>query len=542
MKIVKPSVEIITNIDGNQILKSIELAARTCYKTEEKITEGPESAIKMIKKLIEMDHTAMLEFADVHVRIVSDTGFLKDITRMRVSSYAAECLSGDTKILKNVTIKQLYDKFQKKYNQLNTIRSVNENGDIIPHKVKDVWYKGKADVYEVTTSLGYSIKSTMNHYFKTESGEYRQLKQISEGDKVFVNGRPSLVKISDEELEKLYETYNIGEISDLIGVSESSVMHKLKKLGIFVPRKNDSHNKEKYNKNHTEESYKKMRESCLQTYRNGRIPWNKGIRYYEHPSVALQRESLIKNHHYSEKYKYRYQTQDDCSRCRIYDDIGKATEYECELCGRPAKEWHHIDKNERNNYRDNLMALCIECHKKLHNGWWVGKREHLDKIVSIKYCGIEDVYDIEMEQPYDNFIANGFVVHNSTRWCNYSKGKFNSELTFIEPINIKPDTPEYMIWYKTMKEIEESYMKMSQLGCKPDQMRMILPHSTKTEVNIKTNIREWRHIFGLRCHKAAHPSVRQVMLETLRLFHERIPVLFDDLYETFKEDILSNSL
>ena len=54
---------------------------------------------------------------------------------------------------------------------------------------------------------------------------------------------------------------------------------------------------------------------------------------------------------------------------------------------------------------------------------------------------------------------------------------------------------------------------------------------------MKTNIREWRHIFQLRCAKAAHPSVRQIMLMTLKEFHERIPVLFDDLYEQFKEDM-----
>ena len=88
-----------------------------------------------------------------------------------------------------------------------------------------------------------------------------------------------------------------------------------------------------------------------------------------------------------------------------------------------------------------------------------------------------------------------------------------------------------------MEEIENSYNDMAKLGCTPDQLRMLLPHSTAAYVNIKANIREWRHIFGLRCAKAAHPSVRQIMLMTLCEFHRRIPLLFDDLYEQYKEDM-----
>ena len=125
----------------------------------------------------------------------------------------------------------------------------------------------------------------------------------------------------------------------------------------------------------------------------------------------------------------------------------------------------------------------------------------------------------------------------STRYCNYSKDKFGNEITFIKPVNIKDDTDEYAIWYNTMYEIEQSYNQMARLGCTPDQLRMLLPHSTSAYVNMKANIREWLHVFSLRCAKAAHPSVRQIMLMTLNEFHKKIPVIFDDLYEQYKEDM-----
>jgi thymidylate synthase (FAD) len=59
----------------------------------------------------------------------------------------------------------------------------------------------------------------------------------------------------------------------------------------------------------------------------------------------------------------------------------------------------------------------------------------------------------------------------------------------------------------------------------------------KTEIVVTANLREWRHIFNLRCASSAHPQIRQIMLPMLASFHERIPVVFDDLYKTFQEDI-----
>lgn len=125
----------------------------------------------------------------------------------------------------------------------------------------------------------------------------------------------------------------------------------------------------------------------------------------------------------------------------------------------------------------------------------------------------------------------------STRYCNYSKDKFGNEISVIVPINIDPRTEAFNIWKEAMDNAERSYMRMAEQGCTPDQMRTILPHSTAAYVNIKANLREWLHIFGLRCAKQAHPEVRQVMLLALEQFHENVPVIFDKLYENYKSDI-----
>ena len=117
----------------------------------------------------------------------------------------------------------------------------------------------------------------------------------------------------------------------------------------------------------------------------------------------------------------------------------------------------------------------------------------------------------------------------STRFCNYSKGKYGNELTFMRPSNMEEGSEIYNIWYKTMEMIENSYMEMAAKGAKADQLRMMLPHSTKADVMMTANIREWRHIFKLRCAPAAHPSVQEIMLLLLKEFHKQIPIFFEDI-------------
>lgn len=85
MKLIEPSAEIM-HISGD--LKTIELAARTCYKSEDRISES--SAEKLVGNLVNRGHHAMLEFVDVTVRFITDRGIANEIVRHRIASYAQE--------------------------------------------------------------------------------------------------------------------------------------------------------------------------------------------------------------------------------------------------------------------------------------------------------------------------------------------------------------------------------------------------------------------------------------------------------------------
>lgn len=129
----------------------------------------------------------------------------------------------------------------------------------------------------------------------------------------------------------------------------------------------------------------------------------------------------------------------------------------------------------------------------------------------------------------------------STRYCNYSKGKFGGELTFILPCfwgdqfegwpQQMPTGPAHE-WVRAMEKAEEQYLELIRMGAKPQEARDVLPNSLKTEIVMTANVREWRHIFRLRTSKKAHPQMRELMCPMLAEARSRIPVIFDDVGTT----------
>lgn len=87
MKVIKPSYEILTPITGHE-LDIIEIAARTCYKSEVGTTQ--EAKEKFVARLIKNKHEAMLEHSSLSVRFICDRGVSHELVRHRIASFAQE--------------------------------------------------------------------------------------------------------------------------------------------------------------------------------------------------------------------------------------------------------------------------------------------------------------------------------------------------------------------------------------------------------------------------------------------------------------------
>ncbi len=134
-------------------------------------------------------------------------------------------------------------------------------------------------------------------------------------------------------------------------------------------------------------------------------------------------------------------------------------------------------------------------------------------------------------------IANEIVRHRhcafgqqSTRYCNYSKDRFDNQITFVNDISEVKDSESYKLWLDGLDHAEQTYLKRLELGDKPEQARGNLPNDTATKLFITTNYREWRSIFKLRCESHAHYQMRQVMVPLYDEVNSLMPCAFDDIY------------
>lgn len=88
MKTVLPSFEILGDPNPKEIIKNLELYARTCYKSEGMITSS--SAGPFLRRIIKSGHESVIEHEKITVKIICDRGVSHEIVRHRIASYSQE--------------------------------------------------------------------------------------------------------------------------------------------------------------------------------------------------------------------------------------------------------------------------------------------------------------------------------------------------------------------------------------------------------------------------------------------------------------------
>lgn len=179
--------------------------------------------------------------------------------------------------------------------------------------------------------------------------------------------------------------------------------------------------------------------------------------------------------------------------------------------------------------------VCYKSEDKIGTG---SAAKFCKGIIARGHEAVLEHYSFTVKFIVDRGVSHEIVRHRlasycqeSTRYCNYSKGQFGSEITVVKPLFLDENTEGYFMWESGCKCAEKAYFDLLNYGCTAQEARDVLPTSLKTEVVMTANIREWRHFFKLRCSEAAHPQMREVAKKLLDKCHDRIPVLFDDVYE-----------
>lgn len=163
-------------------------------------------------------------------------------------------------------------------------------------------------------------------------------------------------------------------------------------------------------------------------------------------------------------------------------------------------------------------------------------REFIQMIMVCGHLSVIEHGYITVRVICDRGISHEIVRHRlasytqeSTRYCNYTKGKFGSQITVIKPCFWDESDPRYCIWKNAMNQAEVSYKALIEAGATVQEARSVLPNSLKTEIVMTMNLREWRHFFELRTSKFAHPQMREITVPLLEKIKTLVPFVFDDI-------------
>jgi thymidylate synthase (FAD) len=132
-------------------------------------------------------------------------------------------------------------------------------------------------------------------------------------------------------------------------------------------------------------------------------------------------------------------------------------------------------------------------------------------------------------------------LQESSRYCNYSEDRFGNEITVIRPSAWSGwNDWERCVWEEAMLAAEMKYLMLvskdsDREGLASQQARGVLPNDLKTEIHVRANFREWRHIFKLRCAKDAHPDIRALLIPLRDKCIGMLPCVFEDPREVSNE-------
>ena len=176
----------------------------------------------------------------------------------------------------------------------------------------------------------------------------------------------------------------------------------------------------------------------------------------------------------------------------------------------------------------------------------------IKKLIKMNHLAMIEHASVSVLFTCDRGVTHEIVRHRvasyaqeSTRYVNYSKDKFGNEIGYINIAggialdtkmkDLPVETIDAIIseWHQACIDAEKHYMKMLELGATPQIARSVLNNSTKSDINVTMNLREWRHFFELRCDTPAHPQMRELVIPLLKEMSEVIPIVFDDLVEKF---------
>lgn len=402
-----------------------------------------------------------------------------------------------------------------------------ETKEFVRSKIVEVFSTGDKECFEVTLSDGKVLTCTAEHKLLTRTG-FERLGDLSAGGLVAVNGQDlyrSYDWMAKAKASSLVKDGGITQIAAEAGCSYHTIRKWLKIHGLQFTKKESSivaggaWNKglpselqPMSGKVHSEHTRNLMAASS-----------RKGVEsnLFKNGTVRNDRELICDWQH-----KWR-------------NFVHKRDGSVCVRCGsRDALELDHVlpvsSHPELATDINNLQLLCYDCHKAKSIPEMVASRQTVrwKTIVSIVSVGTKPTYDLEVEHPSHNYIANGLVTHNSQRYADVSSlGEFVTREFRLQDsknrqasIPVEADSELAVEWELRQREVlelvKEHYKWCLSVGGAKEVARVILPEGlTPSRLYFNGSIRNWIFYLKSRLHESTqkeHRELAQAVLVELR--------------------------
>jgi thymidylate synthase (FAD) len=567
-----------------------EFAGRLCYLSfgEDAGLEGGHKSIPgrttndaYLSNILRTKHGSVLEHA---VWTLLLEGISRSLTHELIRHRAGFgfCLSGDTLLYsehrqrgrrngaKKRRLADIYKMTQTPHGRsrlkLLRLRCLDEStGTFTVGGVRAVVSSGIKPVFRVELADGKTIDCTREHRFLTPEG-WQPLETIVGGLEVspgglatwgrndaelLVNGK--LAYQDRDWLRTHYHDRNLDQasIARIAGVSEHTIRSWVRKHGLQKP---------------------------MGSWSAGRTPWNRGRRYkggWKHTDETRRLLSEQKSGAGNPQWKGGVTPDGLVLRRPLIErrqEVYKRDEWRCRLCGNHSNELtlHHVlpvwARPDLADDEQNVVSLCRPCHLSVNTR----ELEYVERfgrglmeipadarpktgrgnvlvprrvrISSITYLGEQETYDLEMDGPNHNFVANGIITHNSQLSQRYVD---ESNIAFVQPPEISGGTRAYEIWEAACEQSLESYRSLldemtDQVGDDgPATMRKkrarqaaraVLPNCAETKIVVTGNARAWRHFMEMRGSASADVEIRTLATAVLEILSAEAPHIFGDMH------------
>jgi thymidylate synthase (FAD) len=459
--------------------------------------------------------------------------------------------------------------------------------------ISDVMYQGVQPVYTVTLGDGKTITATKNHKFYTDRG----WQSLAEAVDLKCNPDGSVLKFSEAKFTtngKLYGGYETYRQESWMREQRYVLNHTLTQIAEAAGA--SYHTIRKWLKVH------KMQFDPLANFPSvrGEPPWNKGVTGYQLRSrTPEERRQISQRQKGAGSSFWRGGAPEDRTRisawtAQMAPGVHAKYGYRCAKCQSNEKlTVHHIVPvtalPEWAYNTTNLVTLCATCHRTVHNSPesevafmlsdvfrntpvvepLVARRSKIKKpeatepqpkpqaytlsghfvdVVSVEFSGYQDTYDLAVEGPWHNFVANGIVTHNSVNEISRRYVDEPPEFEFGVPWRKRPDKSikqgsgeefneafqeAYSAAYLDfIRRAEHLYNYYIDGGVAPEQARKILPVSHYTEFWQTGNLESFARLYKLRVDSHAQEETQQYAVvigeHMARLFPEAWPIWIRD--------------